>query len=64
MAILQDVTSIKLVLKSKEGSQTISGCNKTASEQGLYSLATSVAGLLVEEVREISKVQTTTLIEE
>ena len=64
MAIIKDVAAVKVVLTQKEGMQTISGCSKTATEEGLYSLATAVAELLDEEVREISKVETTILIEE
>ncbi len=64
MAIVKDIDSVKVVLKHKEGTQTISGCSKSATEEGLYSLATAVAELLEEEVREVSKVETTILIEE
>lgn len=64
MAIIKDVAAVKVVLKHKEGSQTISGCSKTATEEGLYSLATAVVNLLEDEVREISKVETTILVQE
>ena len=64
MAITKEVESVKLVLKQEKGSQTISGCNKSATTEGLYSLATSVAELLNDSLREISKVETTALIQE
>ncbi len=64
MAIVKDVAAVKVVLKHEDGMQTISGCSKSATEEGLYNLGVAVAELLQEEVREISKVETTILVQE
>lgn len=55
---------VKVVLKLAKGSQTISGCNKSASNEQLYELATAVASLEAESLEIVTKVEERTLISE
>lgn len=64
MAITTSVKNVKVVLKLEEGSQTISGCSKEAANEGLYSMAVAVSGLLNQETEGITKVEEVILIEE
>lgn len=55
------VKNTKVVLKLAKGSQTISGCSHTATDDGLYDLAMAVAGLESEELDSVTKVVESTL---
>ena len=55
---------VKVVLKLTEGSQTISDCNMSATDDQLFALGTAVSKLEKEEVETITKVEETTLIGE
>ena len=55
---------VKVVLKLTEGSQTISDCNMSATDDQLFALGTAVSKLEKEEVESITKVEETTLIGE
>lgn len=60
-AALKDV---KVVLKLAKGSQTISNCNKSASDEQLYALGSAVASLEAESLETITKVMESTLIKD
>lgn len=64
MAITADLKGVKLVLKLAKGSQTISNCNRAATDEALNSLGKAVATLQKEELETVVKVVETTLIEE
>ena len=54
----------KVVLKLAEGSQTISGCNPTATDEQLYALGDAVSKLEAQSVDAVTKVVESTLINE
>ena len=56
--------STKVVLNLAKGSQTISGCNKGATDTQLYALGTAVASLEAESLESITKVVESTLVNE
>lgn len=45
MAVNRAIKSCKLTLKLAEGSQTINGCNPSATDEQLYQLANAVSSL-------------------
>lgn len=53
---------VKVVLDLKEGTQTVSGCNLSATDDQLYALAMAVAQLEDEDVVDVTKVVETTLM--
>ena len=55
---------VKVVLKLADGSQTISDCNMSATDDELFALGTAVSKLVKEEVETITKVEETALIGE
>ena len=55
---------VKVVLKLVDGSQTISECNMSATDDQLLALGSAVSKLVKEEVETITKVEETTLIGE
>ena len=55
---------VKVVLKLADGSQTISDCNMSATNDQLFALGSAVSKLEKEEVETITKVEETTLIGE
>lgn len=56
--------STKVVLKLAKGSQTISDCNKDATDEQLYALGSAVASLEAESLETMTKVVESTLINE
>lgn len=64
MAVTATHKSTKIVIKTSEGSQTISGCNAAATDSQLYTLAGAVANLLKNPVESYSKVVESTLVNE
>lgn len=64
MAVEAQVKSAKVVLKLEKGSQTISNCKKTASDDALYTLAEAVAALEDRVAVGVTKVVETTLVSE
>ena len=64
MAITTDVKGVKLVLKLAKGSQTVSNCSQSATDEALYALGQAVGTLQNEEVESVSKVIETALISE
>ena len=60
-AALKDV---KVVLKLAKGSQTISNCNKSATDEQLYALGSAVATLEAESLETVTKVVMSTLVSE
>lgn len=56
--------STKVVLKLAKGSQTISDCNKDATDTQLYTLGSAVASLEAESLESMTKVVESTLINE
>lgn len=54
----------KVVLNLAKGSQTISGCNKAATDTQLYALGSAVASLEAESLESITKVVESTLVNE
>ena len=62
--VTADLKGVKVVLKLAKGSQTISECNKDATDDQLHALAGAVAKLEKEPVDTITKVIETTLIGE
>lgn len=56
--------STKVVLKLAKGSQTISDCNKDATDTQLYALGSAVASLEAESLESMTKVVESTLINE
>ena len=59
-----ELKSTKVVLKLAEGSQTISGCNASATDEQLYALGNAVGKLEAQRVDTITKVTENTLINE
>lgn len=59
-----EVKEVKVVLKLAKGSQTIAGCNQSASNDQLYALGSAVSTLTAEAVGSISKVEETVLVNE
>ncbi|MDF2878683.1 MAG: hypothetical protein K0S30_1779 [Clostridia bacterium] len=64
MAVTAEVKGVKVVLKLAKGSQTISNCSQSASDEALYEIGEAVASLQEEEVTNLSKVVETILIVE
>ncbi len=64
MAVTTELKGIKLVLDLEKGSQTISGCNPSATNEGLNALGKAVASLVQSPIEAIVKVEETILIEE
>jgi hypothetical protein len=64
MAVTAEVKGVKVVLKLAKGSQTISNCSQSASDEALYEIGEAVASLQEEEVTNLSKVVETILIAE
>lgn len=62
--VTSKMAGIKVVLDLNEGSQTISNCNKSATDEQLHNLGKAVASLEKEGVEAISKVVEYSLIEE
>lgn len=62
--ITSALKSMKVVLKLAEGSQTIAGCNPSATDEQLYQLGTAVGKLEAQNVDAITKVVETALINE
>ena len=54
--------NVKVVLKLAEGSQTISDCSMSATNDQLFALATAVGTLTKEAIDTVSKVEETLLI--
>ena len=63
MAVTGTLDEVKVVLKFTKGSQTIAHCNKTATDEGLYSLGTAIGSLNAESLEDIMKVTETNLIQ-
>ncbi len=64
MAVTADLKDVKVVLKLAEGSQSITKCNKQATDEGLYAMGKAVATLESQPLEAITKVVESTLIEE
>lgn len=64
MAVSADVKGVKVVLKLEKGSQTISDCSKTATDEKLFEIGDAVATLQQEPVTGIVKVVESTLLNE
>lgn len=55
---------IKVVLKLTEGSQTITGCNQSATDDQLYTLGSAVAKLEAHDLEGMSKIEESILMNE
>ena len=64
MAVTTELKGIKLVLDLEKGSQTVSNCNVTATNESLNALGKAVAGLVDSPVEAIVRVEEKILIEE
>ncbi len=64
MAVDAQVKSTKVVLKLEKGTQTISNCTHTASNDALYTLAEAIAALEEKAAVGVTKVVETTLVSE
>lgn len=64
MAVTTEVKGVKLVLKLEKGTQTVSNCSQSATNDALYEIGSAVATLQNEQVTDVSKVVETILIEE
>lgn len=62
--ITSTVKDVKVVLKLAKGSQTIGGCNESATDDQLHALGLAVSNLEKENLETISKVTETLLISE
>jgi len=63
MAVTAEVKGVKLVLKLEKGSQTVSNCSQSGSDDALHAIGKAVATLQKEQVTSISKVVEAVLIE-
>lgn len=63
MAVQAEAKGVKIVLKLKKGSQTISNCSKLATDEALFEIGKAVSELEKEEMEGMAKVVETTLIE-
>lgn len=64
MAVKAVAKGVKLVLKLNKGTQTVSNCSQSASDDALYTIGGAVASLQQEEVTNLTKVVETILVEE
>ncbi|WP_069999255.1 DUF1659 domain-containing protein [Cellulosilyticum sp. I15G10I2] len=64
MAVTAEVKGVKLILKLNKGSQTVSNCSQSATDDALYAIGGAVASLQQEEVTNLTKVVETILIAE
>lgn len=62
MAITPDFKSQKVTINLAKGSQTVSGLNTAATNEGIYAVAEALFPLINEEAEEVLKVKTETLI--
>lgn len=63
MAVTGTLDEVKVVLKFTKGSQTLPHCNKSATDEGLYTLGSAIASLNAESIQDITKVTETNLIQ-
>ena len=64
MAVTAATKSVKLRLVLAEGTQTIAGCNVSATNENLFSLGNAVSKIEAQAVDSIIKVKESTLIVE
>lgn len=64
MAVVKELKGVKLTLDLAKGTQTISNCNPSATDEQLNSLGKAVSALCKEETEQIIKVEENVLIEE
>ena len=64
MAVKAVAKGVKLVLKLNKGTQTVTNCSQSASDDALYTIGGAVASLQQEEVTNLTKVVETILVEE
>ncbi|MGL4798995.1 MAG: hypothetical protein ACRCWY_06340 [Cellulosilyticaceae bacterium] len=61
MAVQGTKDEVKVVLKLAKGSQTISKCNKEATDEAYYALGQAIGTLQQEVVQHVTKVEETIL---
>ena len=61
MAVISEIKGTKLSLKLDKGTQTVSNCNASATNEQLYKLAEAVGTLTEASVASVVKVVETTL---
>lgn len=64
MAIKENVKDVKVVLKFKKGTQTMSSCDLAATPKQLYDLSTAVETLVQDTVVDRLKITQISLFEE
>lgn len=62
MAVSAKKEKVKVVLKFRQGSQTLTRCNHSASDEALHQFGEAIASLNVEPVKSITKVTEEQLI--
>lgn len=64
MAVTATLDEVKVVMGFTKGSQTIGKCNKTATDEQLWTLGKAISSLNEEELETIMKVQESILVDE